>query len=362
MTERRAAGWVVYIHPEGLVYYYHPVHHVVTDANLTDVETYSKISRWVDEFYEVKKERALELPDSFELVLELDLKDEGGKYYLVDHDKQRIFYFDEVNTGDIDLPDVYSEDHLKRMLMAFGIELQLEGQYWNHIESFPMHHPLPSSADTMIMNILTHAWADRATSSLSTSPFSVEDCKEFINIVKTSGESEKGGYHTWVVARLLKSFTFARFINRFGEAQGARLSRTQSFEAMSQTYPSLLFRLISWVLFNQPRKDLSELNPLWVDNIVYTEHWQVFNVAKVEEWYGVCAMGDFLTKADHRKHGLQFLAIVLSLPRAFLMWALAAMVVSLISANFEYLFAWQAVVPNTFMVCLMAIVFWAVRD
>jgi len=410
------AGWTVCVHPEGLIYYYHPVHHVVTDANLTDIEAHSKISRWIDEFYEVKKENAFELPNDFELLLELDREDEGVKYYLVDHDRERIFYFGEANTADVGLPDVYSEDHLK---------LQLEGQYWNHIESFPMHHPLPSSADEMIMNTLIHAWADRATSSLSTSPYSVEDCKDFIKILKTSGALGKRGYHVWVVARLLKCFIFARFINRFGEVQGARLARSQSLEATSQTCPSLLFRLISRVLFNQPRKYLDELNLLWVDNIVYAEHWQVFNVAKIEEWYGVCSMAsmlliasnaikptkspqyievaniisnygaaacqllcisaitlgfkmllvhkpfrgasichavEFLKNADHGKHGLQALAVVLSLPRAFLMWGLAAMIISLVSVNFEYLIAWRAVFPNTFVVCLMAIVFWAVQS
>ncbi|KAF8507286.1 hypothetical protein BU17DRAFT_100680 [Hysterangium stoloniferum] len=411
------AGWVACVHPEGLRYYYHPVRHVVTDANLTDDETLAKITFWTEEFHRVKKECGVALPSSFELLLELDLGDEEGKYYIVDHERQRIFYFDAANTEDVGLPDVYSEDHLK---------LQLEGQYWNHVESFPMHYSLPSSAEKNLVDILRQAWADRATSSLSTSPFSAAECKEFMNnLTSYSGwKSGKEGYHAWMVARLLKSFIFARFVNRYGEVQGARLSRTQSLEAMSQKNQTWLFVLLSRLLFNQPGRDLNELHGLWVDNIVYTEHWRAFNVVKVEEWYGVCAMGtmlliasmvidhpsssqsmevaiviseygaaacrllslsaiilglkrllvhknfressafdaaQFLTRANQGERGLSSLAVVLSLPRGLLMWALAAMVVSLVSINFECFVVWRAIVPNVFMGCLGAAVFWATR-
>lgn len=41
------------------------------------------------------------------------------------------------------------------------------------------------------------------------------------------------------------------------------------------------------VLLCQPHRELEELKSLWVDHIVYTEHWRMFIATRMQEWRGV---------------------------------------------------------------------------
>ena len=105
-------GWRQHIHPEGLLYYHHVSRHVLTEANLRKPELLHKINYWMGEFDKARDRTSFEFPETYELVLELDLEEQGCSYYLVDHDRHTVFYLDDTNTGQLDLPDVCSLDHL----------------------------------------------------------------------------------------------------------------------------------------------------------------------------------------------------------------------------------------------------------
>ena len=66
----------------------------------------------MSQFDILRENSGLELPNTYELLLELDLQEEGCSYYLIDHDLQTTFYLDDTDTGCLDLPDVCSTDHL----------------------------------------------------------------------------------------------------------------------------------------------------------------------------------------------------------------------------------------------------------
>ncbi|KAF8531142.1 hypothetical protein JB92DRAFT_2853692 [Gautieria morchelliformis] len=282
--------WTSYVHPEGQIYYYHARKRVVTEANLKSPSVLDRINFWLKEFDLLLEKSCLELPTAYELALELDIEEEGCSYYLVDHDSQTTFYLDGTDTTCLDLPDVCSMDHLK---------LLLEEQYWIHLEYFPMHKSLPPFAQSSIIGILTHAWGDQSTSSLSTAPYSAEKCKEFINMIeKLTGGPEQEGYRTCIVSRLMNEFTHSRFINLYGQADGARLARNQSTTSEPDPTISRLNRVFFAILLFQPHTELKELKSLWVDRIVYTEHWRTFIATRMQEWRSVSLLSAILLLVD----------------------------------------------------------------
>ena len=94
------------------MYYHHVSRHVVTEANLHIPELLHKINYWMGEFDNALDRASFKLPDAYELLLELDMEEQGCSYYLVDHNRHMVFYLDDTNTEQLDLPDVCSMDHL----------------------------------------------------------------------------------------------------------------------------------------------------------------------------------------------------------------------------------------------------------
>ncbi|KAF8519891.1 hypothetical protein BU17DRAFT_65706 [Hysterangium stoloniferum] len=280
-------GWVGHVQPEGQKYYHNLIHHTVTDANLSDQRILAKITLWITRFESCAQANAVLLPSNYDLVLELSSHDEEGRYYISDYDSQTILYLDGVTTSDIGLVDVCSEDHLK---------LQLTYEYWGHVCNFPNHRELPARAQSLITNMLSHAWADNLTSLASTAPYSAEQCKDFLsNIEKYSNEPGQESYRTWIVARLLNEFLKARFINYYGETGGARLMKIQNMSGGSfYTEPSRLFNVISKLLFNQPKRELTEFHNVWIDGVILDRDWKAWNNQHLEEWRGAIFMGCFI--------------------------------------------------------------------
>ncbi|GJJ15060.1 hypothetical protein Clacol_009335 [Clathrus columnatus] len=272
-------GWKCYIHPEGLKYYYHPQHRVLTDANIQVPLIYARIHSSMNEFFRLCSNRSIDLPPSYEVVLELDDQDYTCGYYVVDNDRQTVFFLEPSYTPDLGLPDPASIDNLK---------LQLQGQYWKHVEYFPSHRSATKSSEYTLIAILSHAWIDGATSKLSTSPHSPEACKGFLEILKNfTGKSEQEAYRTCIIGRLMDEFIQARYINLYGEERGARLANNQSILPTPEPKSCSLYEITSVVLLRQPERELDILNNLWVDKIAYTASWRQFIRERIEEWKNV---------------------------------------------------------------------------
>jgi len=101
-----------------------------------------------------------------------------------------------------------------------------------------------------------------------------------------------------LIARLMNEFLHSRFINLYGQADGARLARNQSTLPTSEKSESKVIRVLSTVLLHQPQRELNELQDLWVDNIVYTEHWRAFIGAQIQEWKSISVLAAILLIVD----------------------------------------------------------------
>ncbi|KAF8524384.1 hypothetical protein BU17DRAFT_43164 [Hysterangium stoloniferum] len=274
---RTCRSWRYYVHPEGSPYWHDPLRRLTTDANLRDPHILSKIEECISR--DLLETESIRLSSNFETVLELD-SDETWAYYLIDHTKQVVCYHDSACTEDLGFPEFCSIDHLN---------LELYRQYWVFVEYFPGHVQIPPSSREKLLGLMIHSWGDRATSDLSTSPYSAEDCRQFVDINNLLDDPEQQSYKNCIIARFMQSFYQARVINLYGEP-GARLARNQSIQDLDEPANSPLFRLISIILFSQPKRELEQLNGLWVDTVAYTEHWRGYLSSRIEEWKGVSSM------------------------------------------------------------------------
>lgn len=63
------------------------------------------------DLFETCQTHSIDLPSSYEIVLEL-YPDETCGYYAVDNDRETVFFLDPADTADLGLPDVVSKNHL----------------------------------------------------------------------------------------------------------------------------------------------------------------------------------------------------------------------------------------------------------
>lgn len=111
--------WREYVHPEGQSYFVHtrytaPRINVITDAYIYD----SNLRRVVSEFSEkvvnrVNSERWYIDAASIELLVEVEVDRISCSYYFVDHKDSLIFWLDNINTEELDMPIVSGLDHLR---------------------------------------------------------------------------------------------------------------------------------------------------------------------------------------------------------------------------------------------------------
>lgn len=76
---------------------------------------------------------------------------------------------------------------------------------------------------------------------------------------------------------------YERFLNFNGE-QGARLSREQRVWENNYEHQSLLFALLSPVLFYYPEGYLTALSKLWIDESICANPWEKFIDNMKQEW------------------------------------------------------------------------------
>ncbi|KDQ20036.1 hypothetical protein BOTBODRAFT_384973 [Botryobasidium botryosum FD-172 SS1] len=269
--------WHSYVHPEGAVYWHHPITNTITSAHLMKKGVYEQINRWYRGVCALAAQNEVNLPQRYDLVLELDAENPDiCQYYYADHDTCTVFWLQPLSSSDdLELPYLSTSTHLK---------LKLEEEYWFHLEYFPMHFPLSESQEEDLVIALATNCADSLTSPTSTSPYSVSECEKFLNLANQYISGRKCGSRTWFFARMIRLFTRARFLNFYGE-EHARLDRTQQIEARDPIQiPEWLLSGSQIALFNTPNNYLLELQALWTDKVAYADHWHQFLEKAIRDW------------------------------------------------------------------------------
>ncbi|KAG8942156.1 hypothetical protein FRC04_003846 [Tulasnella sp. 424] len=373
-SRHNLAGFKAFVHPEGDLYWFDQPKRIIT--NLDPALSHWKLS--VDAAYQqvVERRGTTGLPLSSELCL---TSQQAGSsevgYYLVDHDKKVIYWPEEVDVRLLDLGPFESNVDLCEALTS---------EYWVHVESFPSHRGVDRQAEESLVETLRHSCINDMTAPGSTSPWSAEECRQFLNILEGFRSIASGDVlaeRMSCIARLSAEIS-RRHIHGYGTTN-AQLDRSQGIEGYPsrQIARSLTVALGEVLVLGHLRRLLRRMTKLW--NGRDQRHWKPFlddmrkewmhityftvaiwlafiillgsgkacTAVFVSAWLAAAAMLaalyllqihtedrlptapgiiPLISRIEHFKDGLRPLSIMFALPRALVMYAFIAMQLGLV--------------------------------
>ncbi|KAJ6535397.1 hypothetical protein DFH09DRAFT_1179687 [Mycena vulgaris] len=290
------AGWKAHVHPEGARYYFHETKRIFTDAHLHDRNAFESLTRFLDLIEEFFLGNGIGWEKKIDLVLDLVKEDSEGyscKYYFADHHARTIFWYDEFETDRLDhCYEVYGA------ISPQHIEIELSAQYWLHCELFPTALPFTLELVGELRDILVYNIGDAMTSAaMKTIPFSGDDLLKMLTVVDSMkenvGSNDGSGC---VLGRFMSLFAASRFYNFSGEPC-ARLDQRQSVYGHVPTR-SFVIRMVSPLMFNAPLSHLESLQDLYVDEVVRHGPWRRTTERLCTEWQELTLYATVLLNAN----------------------------------------------------------------
>ncbi|KAF9219379.1 hypothetical protein BS17DRAFT_789379 [Gyrodon lividus] len=241
------------------------------------------------------------------LVLELSppsTQPQSCDYYFVDHVERLIFWVHDCPDEWVSsilcgkLPNVSEESHIRHAL---------EAQYWLHCECYA--NPIRFKVEHVheLREILIHANADAVLTETSVVPFARADLEKMLDLVckvQDHADSDCDHAHSMsVVARMMRLFAHSRFIN-FSGLPCARLDADQSLYGTSKRPKSFLFVPINLLLLYAPNTHLEVLEKIYVDRLINASRWAGFINNLKDEWNAFSVYSTVMLAVD-----ISFLAV-----------------------------------------------------
>ncbi|KIJ61590.1 hypothetical protein HYDPIDRAFT_31195 [Hydnomerulius pinastri MD-312] len=358
-------------------------HRTFTEVDICDHTIFADIEQFQSFLYgELRQAIAdqrvnLELED-VELVLEPKADDYGVlcSYYFVHSRKRCLFWLEEFDARSMlgDCKGVAALSHKK---------LAVEAQYWKHRDLFPVLGEVTKELLNQVKSMMLHATCDHLSSTRSTAALSTDELKNYMAVVeKIDINSTSRCDHTAVIlSRMMHMFYRSQYLNFHGQPC-ARLSVDQTVHGWRYR-PSKAMIVLAPLLCMAPIAHVRSLHMSFVDDIASTVEWNTFitklngqlqnlnllgtvllganvgflaiqsvdegggrSVTQIASYtslvfsFGSIALGltfiglnltgrergseaaNFLRRMSDEQHGLEKLAIIYSLPYAFLMWSM----------------------------------------
>ncbi|KIJ08402.1 hypothetical protein PAXINDRAFT_172933 [Paxillus involutus ATCC 200175] len=290
-------GWTRLIQAEGASYYYHSQDRVFTDADMSTDKTRKAVESSVKNLFTMAKTDGIQLSQDTELVIELG--ERAVYYYFVDRQHRILFWLHAFEHKKL-------LRHVKGVTNKSHIKYHLETQYWTHCEMFPHGRPISLDDLKSLKGTLIHANAEAITSDTSLAPFDIEELGRMLDLVDKMQEGAMEGQPdmVWVIARLTRMFSHAKFVNFYGQL-GARLNADQSVYAdQHENRAPRLFDVVDIFLFGSASAHFRALNGVWVDHTVNFPRWKGFINKLLAEWNSFTIYSTVMLAVD-----VSFLAI-----------------------------------------------------
>ncbi|KAK7694683.1 hypothetical protein QCA50_001871 [Cerrena zonata] len=277
-------GWTAHLHPEGAVYYVNAKLRTVTNTHIQDGVQYQRLCDAISEIQNTISNLEWPLPPDYEIHLQLDTDSDKCGYYVVDHDKQLEFWFEDVHSfKDLDLWRVSSRANLN---------YKLQEHYWCHVEYYP-HRSVSKRLRLELFSFLRYCKTDILTSMVSTYPYEPELCEELIKSIDLPDEACDNTFYTCAIARIWRGIALHKFQHYYGETY-ARLNLDKR-RLMEEPKPnSLLIKLGFLMLFNMPQSLQNDLELLYLDGLVLAKNWRRFSLKIHKMWKMACLQSMFL--------------------------------------------------------------------
>ncbi|KIJ61555.1 hypothetical protein HYDPIDRAFT_96423, partial [Hydnomerulius pinastri MD-312] len=376
-------GWTAHKHPEGALYYMHGATRTFAEVNICDEDIFEDIEYYRDflikelsELIEMRNlSESLDI-NEVQLVLEPQADDFGivCHYYFVNPRSRTLFWTDEWD-GECIFTDC------RGILSAPHKGLAIQSHYWKHWDLFPNLCKVTEELKGEVTDMILHATCDHLTSNRSSCPLNADELKNYLSLVEKI-DSGFRIYSDYPLGRIMHTFYHSYFINFHGEVC-ARLNFDQTVHGW-RYQPSMLMAACAPVLFMAPVTNVRALHKIFVDDVASKEKWNTFvnklnsqlqdtnllatvllnanvgflAIQSVDDGNGTALRqiasymslvasfasivlglvfvghnrtetrntafqaAVFLSRLHHKKHGLETLAIIYSLPYAFLMWGM----------------------------------------
>ncbi|KAI0760194.1 hypothetical protein C8Q74DRAFT_207961 [Fomes fomentarius] len=280
----KAAGrWQPCVHPEGQLYFqfenFYTNVYLYDDLNLKYIdETVSLVKTQIREDY---PDLAM---DHIEIGLDLmddedDPDDQLGCYYLVDMVEAEVFWMEEVVEGflnDLDDFSILSREHLK---------IAARRDYWQHVGMFPHGRSFSPEAFAELEAELNYWMLDIQMSPTSTVPYATEELYRFLQILShvrfQSGKTPVP--NVMILAQLNNSLMHERFIRYHGERY-AQLDNNRSVHESTMPEYSAWFKAVTWLFFYTPHLYAERLHLIYLDKKVNYQVWRRFIAELREDW------------------------------------------------------------------------------
>ncbi|KAH7921696.1 hypothetical protein BV22DRAFT_1038352 [Leucogyrophana mollusca] len=376
-------GWTTEVHPEGARYFINNAMRTCVEVDIFDDDIFTDVNffaNWLhDRLCDVEKHiPVLKLED---VLIVLEPQSDGLEivccYYLVNLRDRYLFWLSDYDAGSI-LRDC------KGVTLPTHTGLAVRAQYWKHCDLFPHLCPVTQDSVDEVKGMLLHAYNEQLTSLVSCAPFTTEELRCHLDVIEKIDVKNaiQRPYSTCIISRVMYSLVKNQYRNFHGEL-GARLSFNQTVHGWTYTR-SKTMSIVSPLLFNAPDAHTRSLHNIFVDGIARVHTWDEFTamlnkelqdsnllatvllgvnvgflaIGSVDDGNGrafsqiasymslIASIGSivlglifvrnnrssgletivdtarFLERNNDEKHGLEKLAIVYSLPYAFLIWGM----------------------------------------
>ncbi|KAF9237365.1 hypothetical protein BU15DRAFT_48882, partial [Melanogaster broomeanus] len=376
-------GWTAQRHPEGALYFMHSDSKTFTEVNICNEEIFGDIEYFRDflfselqgEIHNRNLSGSLNI-DEVQLVVEPKGDHQGVIccYYFVNPSSRSLFWLDDWQ-GD----EIFRDCRGSRLRYPSYQKLMYALSCWFNAQ----------------VVFLTMPTADHLTSNRSSCPLNADELKNYLTLIDKIScivligpqESQQGLFP----GRIMHTFYNNYFLNFHGE-ECARLNFDQTIHGW-RYHPSSLMTVCAPLLFMAPVTSVRSLHRIFVDDIASREKWNTFvnklnsqlqdtnllatvllnanvgflaiqsvdngggtTLRQLASYMSLVASlasivlglvfvghhrtetrntafqaAKFLDRLQHKRHGLETLAIIYSLPYAFLMWGMVLFFAAFVS-------------------------------
>ncbi|KAI0090330.1 hypothetical protein BDY19DRAFT_766867 [Irpex rosettiformis] len=275
--------WQTYESPEGNIYFRETSRNVsiVTFVDLFNKSYREGISNCALILLDMISQQNKKIPKDTEITIILE--DHGEKYeyvlgyYLASWEKKCVFWLKDVDV------DIVTQS-ARVCLAESHIGKQVEYLFWLHAEMFPCCHSIPGDVIKQLKRVFNVGVYDHITSDNSIFPYDKSDCNDILKCLERAESSDQDAHDVWVIARCKQNLEEYRFLNYHGE-RGARTHRLDSIQKDSIRGPrSILFRIITPLLFFMPSVYMREIEGVWIDETVDWISWRKFADMLDKDW------------------------------------------------------------------------------
>lgn len=287
-------NWRECVGPEGNLYFVHEELPFVTLSNILQEVQCRRVNSAVARLH--TRLLGANLPEDVEVVVVCTYL-RGVKpvigYYLVVWATRTVTWFESVHHNMVTRAE-------RQPVSLPHLRLALTSQFYNHVEIFCSHRPLPKATFKELRDAYRSGVVDGITSMDSMFTYDTETTLKIVKILKSfDDEDDMSGDATWSAARLLKTLYSDRYLAFYGEV-GARCARNDAALEVGEYHKlrPFLFLLISLPCFCLPSVYLKELELLFKDKTVHYHAWGRFIGDATKDWADLTVPALVLLIAD----------------------------------------------------------------